>query len=212
MLALLSRKARLRAVMGIFIFAALVILCNAEPFSESLVASGKLLGVNEFLLVQWLAPIASEAPEFIVAMMFAFRGNAGLALGSLLSSKLNQWTLLVGMIPGVYAVSSGGFSPSINLDSHQFQEILLTAGQSLFAVALLLDLRLRVREAFWLLLLLTAQLLSPLYDAQLEAMLGLPHDPLRLHHFYALVYLALAAVLMLKNWRRVRQLLMGFRV
>ncbi len=211
-LALLSRKARLRAVMGIFIFAALVILCNAEPFSESLVASGKLLGVNELLLVQWLAPIASEAPEFIVAMMFAFRGNAGLALGSLLSSKLNQWTLLVGMIPGVYAVSSGGFSPSINLDSHQFQEILLTAGQSLFAVALLLDLRLRVREAFWLLLLFTAQLLSPLYDAQLEAMLGLPHDPLRLHHFYALVYLALAAVLMLKNWRRVRQLLMGFRV
>lgn len=211
-LALLSRKARLRAVMGIFIFAALVILCNAEPFSESLVASGKLLGVNEFLLVQWLAPIASEAPEFIVAMMFAFRGNAGLALGSLLSSKLNQWTLLVGMIPGVYAVSSGGFSPSINLDSHQFQEILLTAGQSLFAVALLLDLRLRVREAFWLLLLFTAQLLSPLYDAQLEAILGLPHDPLRLHHFYALVYLALAAVLMLKNWRRVRQLLMGFRV
>ncbi len=79
-------------------------------------------------------------------------------------------------------------------------------------MALLLDLRLRVREAFWLLLLFTAQLLSPLYDAQLEAMLGLPHDPLRLHHFYALVYLALAAVLMLKNWRRVRQLLMGFRV
>lgn len=211
-LALLPGKWRLRTVIGIFIFAALVILCNAEPFSESLVASGKLLGVNEFLLVQWLAPIASEAPEFIVALMFAFRGNAGLALGSLLSSKLNQWTLLVGMIPGVYAVSSGGLSPSINLDSHQFQEILLTAGQSLFAVALLLDLRLHVREAFWLLLLFTAQLLSPLYDAQLEAMLGLPHDPLRLHYFYAQTYLALAAVLMLKNWRRLWQLRLGFRV
>ena len=147
MLAQLPKKRRLRTVIAIFLFAALVILCNAEPFSESLVASGKLLGVNEFLLVQWLAPIASEAPEFIVALMFAFRGNAGLALGSLLSSKLNQWTLLVGMIPGVYAVSSGGLSPSINLDTHQFQEILLTAGQSIFAVALLLDLRLHVREA-----------------------------------------------------------------
>ena len=211
-LALLPKRSRLRAVIGIFFFAALVILCNAEPFSESLVASGKLLGVNEFLLVQWLAPIASEAPEFIVALMFAFRGNAGLALGSLLSSKLNQWTLLVGMIPGVYAVSSGGLSPSINLDSHQFQEILLTAGQSIFAVALLLDLRLHVREAFWLLLLFTAQLLSPLYDAQLEAMLGLPHDPLRLHHFYAQTYLALAAALLLKNWRKVWRLRLGFRV
>ena len=107
-LARLSRPARMRTVAGLFLFAALVILFNAEPFSESLVASGKILGINEFLLVQWLAPIASEAPEFIVALMFAFRGNAGLALGSLLSSKLNQWTLLVGMIPGVYAVSSGG--------------------------------------------------------------------------------------------------------
>ncbi len=211
-LAQLPKKRRLRTVIAIFLFAALVILCNAEPFSESLVASGKLLGVNEFLLVQWLAPIASEAPEFIVALMFAFRGNAGLALGSLLSSKLNQWTLLVGMIPGVYAVSSGGLSPSINLDTHQFQEILLTAGQSIFAVALLLDLRLHVREAFWLLVLFAAQLLSPLYDAQLEAMLGLAHDPLRLHYFYAQVYLALAAILMIKNWRKVWQLRLGFKV
>ena len=211
-LAQLPKKRRLRTVIAIFLFAALVILCNAEPFSESLVASGKLLGVNEFLLVQWLAPIASEAPEFIVALMFAFRGNAGLALGSLLSSKLNQWTLLVGMIPGVYAVSSGGLSPSINLDTHQFQEILLTAGQSIFAVALLLDLRLHVREAFWLLVLFAAQLLSPLYDAQLEAMLGLAHDPLRLHYFYAQVYLALAAILMIKNWRKVWQLRLVFKV
>ena len=211
-LAQLPKKKRLRTVIAIFLFAALVSLCNAEPFSESLVASGKLLGVNEFLLVQWLAPIASAAPEFIVALMFAFRGNAGLALGSLLSSKLNQWTLLVGMIPGVYAVSSGGLSPSINLDTHQFQEILLTAGQSIFAVALLLDLRLHVREAFWLLVLFAAQLLSPLYDAQLEAMLGLPHDPLRLHYFYAQVYLALAAILMIKNWRKVWQLRLGFKV
>ena len=154
-LARLSRPARMRTVAGLFLFAALVILFNAEPFSESLVASGKILGINEFLLVQWLAPIASEAPEFIVALMFAFRGNAGLALGSLLSSKLNQWTLLVGMIPGVYAVSSGGTAP-INLDPHQFQEIFLTAAQSIFAVALLLDLRLGLREAAALLVFFLA--------------------------------------------------------
>ena len=88
----------------------------------------------------------------------------------------------------------------------------MTAGQSIFAVVLLLDLRLHVREAFWLLALFTAQLLSPLYDAQLDAMLGLPHDPLRLHYFYAQVYLALAAVLALRNWRKVWRLRMGFNV
>ncbi|MDE5878901.1 MAG: sodium:calcium antiporter, partial [Desulfovibrio sp.] len=166
---------------------------------------------NEFLLVQWLAPIASEAPEFIVALMFAFRGNAALALGSLLSSKLNQWTLLVGMIPGVYAASSGGFYPPINLDSHQFQEILLTAGQSLFAVALLADLHLRVREAIALLTLFAAQLLSPLYDAQLEAFLGLAHDPLRLHNVYAGLYLVLAVLILVWHRRGVWALRRGFR-
>ncbi|QCC84937.1 sodium:calcium antiporter [Desulfovibrio desulfuricans] len=212
LLAQFAKKVRLRSVVLIFIFSALVILCNAEPFSESLVASGKLLGINEFLLVQWLAPIASESPEFIIALMFASRGNASLALGSLLSSKLNQWTLLVGMIPGVYAASFGSLSPSINLDTHQFQEILLTAGQSLFAVALLVDLRLQVREAVWLLVLFAAQLLSPLYDAQLEALLGLAHDPLRLHYFFAQVYLVLAAALLLRNWRGLLRLREGFKV
>lgn len=210
-LAALPRRHRLKTVIGLFVFAALVILLNAESFSEGLVASGKILGVNEFLLVQWLAPIASEAPEFIVALMFAFRGNAGLALGSLLSSKLNQWTLLVGMIPGVYAVSSGGTTP-INLDAHQLQEIMLTAGQSLFAVALLLDMKLGVREAVALLVLFVAQFLSPFYDAQLEALLGLPHDPLRLHDFYAYVYLALAAVLLVRQRRLVWDLRHGFKV
>ena len=212
LLAHFAKKVRLRSVIAIFLFSALVIMCNAEPFSESLVASGKLLGINEFLLVQWLAPIASESPEFIIALMFAARGNASLALGSLLSSKLNQWTLLVGMIPGVYAASFGSLSPSINLDTHQFQEILLTAGQSLFAVALLVDLRLQIREAVWLLVLFAAQLLSPLYDVQLEALLGLVHDPLRLHYFFAQVYLVLAAVLLLRNWRGLLRLREGFKV
>ena len=190
LLAHFAKKVRLRSVILIFLFSALVILCNAEPFSESLVASGKLLGINEFLLVQWLAPLASESPEFIIALMFAARG----------------------MIPGVYAASSGSLSPSINLDTHQFQEILLTAGQSLFAVALLVDLRLHVREALWLFILFAAQLLSPLYDTQVEALLGLAHDPLRLHYFFAQVYLVLAAVLLLRNWRGLLRLREGFKV
>ncbi|MDR3361738.1 MAG: sodium:calcium antiporter [Desulfovibrio sp.] len=211
-LAQIPGRRRLWTTLGIFFYSAFVIFCNAEPFSENLVASGKLLGVNEFLLVQWLAPIASEAPEFIISLMFAFRGNAGLALASLLSSKLNQWTLLVGTIPGVYALSSGSFSPPIPLDSHQLQEILLTAGQSLFAVALLSDLRLSTREAFWLLLLFSAQLFSPLYETSFEALFGLPADPLRLHVFYAWTYLALATALLSKNWRHVSKLRLGFKV
>lgn len=200
-IARLPKKKRLATSCAFFVFSAIVILFNAEPFSESLVESGKLLGVNEFLLVQWLAPIASEAPEFIIALMFAFRGNAALALSSLLSSKLNQWTLLVGMIPGVYAVSSGALYPPINLDSHQLTEILLTAAQSIFAVVLLANLRLGLCEAAALLGLFVLQLLSPLYETQLAHLLNLTPDPLRMHNFFAMVYFALAAILLLRNWR-----------
>ena len=39
----------------------------AEPFAESLVTTGEEFGISTFLLVQWLAPLASEAPELIVA-------------------------------------------------------------------------------------------------------------------------------------------------
>ena len=56
-------------------------------------ATGLTLGIDEFLLVQWLAPLASEAPEFVVVALFAWRGQGTPALGTLVSSKINQWTL-----------------------------------------------------------------------------------------------------------------------
>ncbi|MBQ7617792.1 MAG: sodium:calcium antiporter [Desulfovibrio sp.] len=212
LLAKLAKPQRLFSVISIFIFSALIIIFNAEAFSENLVESGKLLGINEFLLVQWLAPIASEAPEFIICIMFAARGNSALALGSLLSSKLNQWTLLVSMIPGVYAISSGAISPAINLDQHQFQEILLTAAQSLFAIALLTDLRLNMRDAICLLVLFLAQLLSPLYSTQLAGLLGRSVDQLHLHLVFSIIYIVLALVFLIKNWKSTLELRHGFKI
>jgi cation:H+ antiporter len=38
---------------------------------------------SEFFLVQWLAPLASEAPEFIIAGLFAWRLQSDTALGAL---------------------------------------------------------------------------------------------------------------------------------
>jgi cation:H+ antiporter len=153
----LPRGPRRLATASLFVVAAGVILVNAEAFSESLVATGKVLGINEFLLIQWLAPLASEAPEFTVAAMLALRGQAGIALGSLLSAKLNQWTLLVGMIPGVYGLSLGSFASPIPMGTFQLNEILLTAAQSLLAVILLLSLRLDMKGALLLLLLFLGQ-------------------------------------------------------
>ncbi|MGW5721469.1 hypothetical protein ACWEVP_35200 [Amycolatopsis sp. NPDC003865] len=73
-----------------FAAAAVVILAAAEPFGEALVDAGGELGIDRFLLVQWLAPIASEAPEVLVAITFALRGRADDGMGALLAAKLNQ--------------------------------------------------------------------------------------------------------------------------
>ena len=45
-------------VVFLFLFAAGVILIAAEPFVESLVESGESFGIDEFILIQWIAPLA----------------------------------------------------------------------------------------------------------------------------------------------------------
>jgi len=150
-------KARRRtAVAGMFLFAAAVILACAEPFAEALVTTGEELGISTFLLVQWLAPLASEAPELLVAGLFAWRLNTNAALGALVSSKVNQWTLLVGTLPIVFAISAGA-THGLPVDSLQREELFLTAAQSAFAVAVLSNRSLGVREAFMLLGLFAGQ-------------------------------------------------------
>jgi cation:H+ antiporter len=148
------------ATVGLAIGAAGVILLVAKPFAKALVGAGVSLGIDEFLLVQWLAPLASEAPEFVVVGLFAWRGAASVALGTLVSSKINQWTLLVGMLPLVYSVALGR-PEALPLDPRQREEVLLTAAQSLFALALLLDLRLSLVGAGALFGLFALQLVLP---------------------------------------------------
>jgi cation:H+ antiporter len=140
--------------------AAAAILLVAKPFAKALVGTGLALGVDEFLLVQWLAPLASEAPEFVVVALFAWRGLTTPALAALVSSKVNQWTLQVAMLPLVYSVARGEPS-ALPLDARQQEEVLLTAAQSLFALVLLLDLRLGLVGAGALFGLFAVQMLFP---------------------------------------------------
>ncbi|RDI32172.1 sodium:proton exchanger [Lentzea flaviverrucosa] len=151
-----DRRPRRWWVVGMFTFAGIVILATAEHFAENLVDSGKSLGVDEFLLVQWVAPLASESPELIVACLYAARLMASHSLGTLLSSKVNQWTLLVGTIPIVFAISSGS-THGLPLDGHQRLELLITATQSLFAVSILANLGLTTIGATTLFVLFAAQ-------------------------------------------------------
>jgi cation:H+ antiporter len=206
-IAALPTARRRQATAALFVFAAGIIVANAEPFSEGLVATGRLFHVNEFLLVQWLAPIASEAPEFIVAIMFALRGKAGLALGSLLSSKLNQWTLLVGMIPGVYGVSSGSFASPIPLSGLQMHEVTLTAAQSLLAVGLLAGLRLTMRSALLLFVLFLGQFLAPTVPEALWSALPGHVSGSQVHFLFSFLYVAAFVLLLPRTGRQLLALL-----
>lgn len=204
-------KRRLLTVLT-FAFSGGVILANAEPFSEGLIATGRLWGINEFLLVQWLAPIASEAPEFIVAGMFAFRGQAGVALGSLLSAKLNQWTLLVGMIPGVYGLSRMSLANPIPLDRFQLEEILLTAAQSMLAVVLLAGLRLSIAGAALLFVLFVGQFVTPVLGEMLWGILPGAPGIGRIHHVFSVLYVFLAICLIIAHPKRMLSLRQGLRI
>ena len=152
-------------VVALFVWAAFVIVLCAEPFAHALVSAGRDYGVSEFLLVQWLAPLASEAPEFIVAGLFAWRLQTDTALGALVSSKVNQWTLLVGSLPIVFAIASQSLH-GLPIESGQRLELLLTGAQSLFAVALIANLRMSIREAWWIFGLFFTQFLASVFAGE----------------------------------------------
>jgi cation:H+ antiporter len=191
-------RVRRRATFGaLFAVAGVVILAAAEHFAEGLVQTGEALGVDPFILVQWVAPLASEAPELIVACLFAWRLKASDSLGTLLSSKVNQWTLLVGTIPIVFAISAGTFD-GLPLDTQQRIELLLTAAQSLFAVSLLVTLALTTRGAAALFVLFAVQFFgSLLMSTETDHVLNMVLSG---------VYVALAVALFVRHRHELGQL------
>lgn len=156
----LSNLPRRALVIGVLAYSAVGIFSSAEPFAESLVDLGQNLGVSEFLLIQWLAPLASESPEVLVAGMLAWRGRANVGMGALISSKVNQWTLLIGTLPIAFSIAAGEFhwTHGLPLDGRQREEIFLTAAQSAFAIAVFANLRMGTREAVILFVLFASQL------------------------------------------------------
>lgn len=155
----LPKWARRGFILVIFLLAAAIILAAAEPFAHNLIEAGSDLGINQYLLVQWIAPLASEAPEFTLALIFAAKGKPNMGLAVLVSSKVNQWTALAGSLPIAYVV--GGGSAFIPMDGRQAEEFLLTTAQTVMGVALLLGLRLGIRASISLFVLFAVAFVIP---------------------------------------------------
>ena len=116
---------------------------------------------------------------------------------------MNQWTLLVGSLPIVFALASGTHH-GLPIDTDQRGELLLTAAQSVFAVAILATLSLSLREAlalfslFWAQFILGAVVPESAHGAELTIV--------------SVVYLGLAGAILVRDRGRLSSLfVMGFR-
>jgi cation:H+ antiporter len=200
-----NRPARERRtiVIALVALAVLVIVLCADTFADALVSVGRDVGVGDFFLVQWVAPLASEAPELVIATLFAWRFRAAVGLSALVSSKVNQWTLLVGSLPIAFALASSSLH-GLPLEAPQRQELALTAAQSLFAVAVLGNLEVTTAEAI---------ALFSLFISEFALAAILPSNQLRgVRLGFAAVYVVLAAaILSVKRRDTVALLEDGFR-
>ncbi len=142
-----SPAVRSAMIAGLFVGGGLLIYFSAEPFLGSLLAVSAVLGVPSFVFVQWVAPLVSEFPEKVSAFYWARRADrASMALMNMVSSNINQWTLLTAMLPIVYSISIGT-PTAIPLDERQQLELLMTIAQSLIGMIFLVNMELAWWEA-----------------------------------------------------------------
>jgi cation:H+ antiporter len=153
------------AIGGLFAVGGFLLYVTAHPFLESMLALAAVFGVSQFVLVQWVAPFLSEFPEKVSAFYWARRvTHAPMALMNMVSSNINQWTVLAAMIPLVYGFSHmrhHGEWASFVFDAEQRLEIVLTLLQTLLGAVILAELEFDWQDAAALFVLWLAQFLVP---------------------------------------------------
>jgi len=183
----LGGKRRVVAIVGLFAAGGALLYVTAQPFLDSMLGIAAVLGVSDFVFVQWVAPFLSEFPETVSALYWARRADkAPMALMNLVSSNISQWTILAAMIPVIYgwshAAAGGGFI-AFRFDPAQELEIALTLAQSFVALLLLMGMKFAWWDATLLFALWLAQFLRPHWRV----------DVLVLYLLWSAVLLALAS-------------------
>ncbi len=141
------RATRIAIIGALFAAGGFLIYYAAEPFLASLLALSAAMGVPSFVFIQWVAPLVSEFPEMASTVYFARTvERAPMALMNMVSSNINQWTLLAAMLPIVYSISLGSVA-EIPFDEQQKLELLMTLGQALVGLMFLLNMELAWWEA-----------------------------------------------------------------
>jgi len=172
---------RWAAVLGLFVVGGGVIILVAEPFLNAMLGVAAALGVPQFVFIQWVAPFISEFPEKTSAFAWARRiTRAPVALLNMVSSNINQWGILSGLLAVIYCWSHGDTSP-LPFDAFQRLEIELTILQAFLGWLFLASMSFEAYEAAGLFLLWVVQFAVPslrhsmlwVYSAWIAVELGL---------------------------------------
>ncbi len=205
------RDYRVVTVLALFFYSGAMILIAVEPFAHGLEALGQNIGIPSFFMIQWIAPLASESPELIVVAVLVLKARSTAGFNALISSKLNQWTLLIGTLVVVYSIALGQYGV-LPFEQLQSAEIWLTAAQSYFALALLVNFWISIREAVALFVLFITQVL--LEFVFLEFWQPFPHPKFELLIAYTVVYIVVGTALFVRRRRHFKYLfaLTGYAV
>lgn len=126
-------------------------------------------------------------------MLFSLRANPHAGLTTLISSQVNQLTLLIGSMVMIFSLSVGQVL-SFPLDDRQAIEFLLTTAASVFAILLIAPRLISWKVGAFLLALFLAHLFFPGQEERLV---------------FAYAYFGMAVVLVVIQRDRLRELVMG---
>ncbi|WP_049972281.1 sodium:calcium antiporter [Haladaptatus cibarius] len=201
-----AKAPRIAVVLFLFVFSGAVIFEAVHPFALGLEELGTDFGIPSFFMIQWLAPLASESPELIVVAYLVNKARSTAGFNALISSKLNQWTLLIGTLAIVYSIAAGHIG-TLSFDQKQAAEIWITAAQSFFAIAILANFEISAREAIALLVLFVSQVGAEFYVIQTYAGATAADLSLLILYVFTGVYIVLGLGLFISRSGSLRDLL-----
>ncbi len=201
------RRVRVPVVLGLFAYSGFLIFTAVEPFAHGLEEIGTAIGIPPFFMIQWIAPLASESPELVVVAVLVYKARSTAGFNALISSKLNQWTLLIGTLVVVYSLALGQYGV-LPFDQIQSAEVWITAAQSFFALGILVNFTISVREAVALFGLFISQVLIEFTLLRLWQPFAIPAEEVKflLLLTYTAVYLVLGTALLVLRRRQLHEL------
>ncbi|MFC7176073.1 sodium:calcium antiporter [Halosegnis marinus] len=202
-----ARSVRVPIVLALFAYSGAMIFTAVEPFAHGLEVLGEDFGIPSFFMIQWIAPLASESPELIVVAYLVNKARSTAGFNALISSKLNQWTLLIGTLVVVYSIGLGTYG-ALPFDAKQAAEIWITAAQSFFALAVLVNFNISIREAVLLLVLFASQVGIEFAIIRDVAVGGapIPFSSIDLLHGYTVLYMLIGIALFVSRWGALQRL------